>query len=115
LSDSQPEPDFTIARGDARAYLHRHPTVADVILVIEVAHSSLLRDQREKTRIYARAGVAVYWIINLVDRRVEVYTQPSGATAAPAYGNVQTFLPSDTISLVLDGNTLAIPVNELLP
>jgi Uma2 family endonuclease len=116
LPDSQPEPHFAVARGDARTYLTRHPTVADVGLVIEVADSSLLRDQREKTRIYARAGIAIYWIINLVDRRVEVYTQPSGPTPAPSYAALQSYLPGDAVPLVLDGNTVAtVPVDDLLP
>ncbi|MBO0699411.1 MAG: Uma2 family endonuclease, partial [Zavarzinella sp.] len=91
LTDSQPEPDFSVVRGNPRSFLTRHPTAADVGLLIEVADSSLLRDQRDKTRIYARGGIAVYWVINLVDRRVEVYAQPSGPTAVPAYGTFQTF------------------------
>src|SRR5262245_54256628 len=62
LSDSQPEPDFAIVRGNARTYLTRHPTPADVGIIIEVADSSLLRDQRDKTRIYARGGIPCYWI-----------------------------------------------------
>ena len=57
LTDSQPEPDFAIVRGSAADYENRHPGPADVGLVIEVADSSLLRDQRDKTRIYARAGI----------------------------------------------------------
>ena len=85
-------------------------------MIVEVADSSLLRDQREKTRIYARAGIPVYWIINLVDRRVEVYTQPSGPTAVPAYGAFQTYQPGDTVPLVLDGATVAsVPAADLLP
>jgi Uma2 family endonuclease len=72
LSDSQPEPDFAIVRGNPRSYLTRHPSAADAGQVIEVADSSLLRDQRDKTRIYARANIPVYWIINLVDQRIEV-------------------------------------------
>jgi Uma2 family endonuclease len=116
LSDSQPEPDFAIARGDAKTYLTRHPTVADVGLLIEVADSSLLRDQQDKTRIYARAGIPVYWIINLVDRRVEVYTQPSGPTAPPSYASVLAYQPGDDVPLVLDGVAVAtIPVSDLLP
>src|SRR5947209_5093975 len=91
LSDSQPEPDFAIVRGNARAYLARHPGPADIGLVIEVADSSLLRDQRDKTRIYARGGIPIYWIINLVDQRVEVYTQPSGSTSVPGYGSFQVY------------------------
>lgn len=116
FTDSQPEPDFAIVRGNARSFLARHPSTSDIGCLIEVADSSLLRDQRDKTRIYARAGIAIYWIVNLVDRRIEVYTQPSGPTAVPAYGAYQTFQPGDDVPLVIDGNTVAtVPVADLLP
>jgi Uma2 family endonuclease len=116
LADSQPEPDFAIVRGTARTYLARHPSAADVGLLIEVANTSLLRDQRDKTRIYARGGIPCYWIANLVDQRIEVFTQPSGPTAIPAYGSFQVYQPGDAVPLVLDGATVAtIPVAELLP
>ena len=116
LSDSQPEPDFAIFRGSVADYRNRHPGPADIGLVIEVADSSLLRDQRDKTRIYARGGIPCYWIINLVDQRIEVYTQPSGPTAVPVYGSFQTYQPGDTLPLVLDGNVVGnIAVSELLP
>jgi Uma2 family endonuclease len=116
LPDSQPEPDFAVARGDETTYLYRHPTAAEVGLVVEVADSSLDRDQAEKGRLYARADIPVYWIINLVDRRVEVYTQPSGPTPAPAYGSLVTYAPGDAVPLVLDGATVAtIPAADLLP
>ena len=116
LSDSQPEPNFAVVRGTARTYVARHPTAADTGLVVEVADSSLLRDQRDKTRIYARAGIPVYWIISLVDRRVEVYTQPSGPTAVPAYGAFQTYQPGDAEPLILDGVAVgSVPVADLLP
>jgi Uma2 family endonuclease len=115
LADSQPEPDFAVVRGDARTYLARHPGAADVGLVIEVADSSLLRDQRDKTRIYGRGGIPCYWIVNLVDRRIEVYTQPSGPTAVPTYGAFGVYQPGDAIPLVLDGATVgSVPVAELL-
>jgi Uma2 family endonuclease len=116
LPDSQPEPDGTVVRGNPRSYIARHPGPADVGLIIEVADSSLLRDQRDKTRIYARAGIVCYWIVNLVDHRIEVYTQPSGPTPVPAYGSVQIYQPGDDVPLILDGNTVAnVPVNDLLP
>ena len=116
LADSLPEPDFAIVRGAPRTYLARHPKGVDVALAIEVADSSLLRDRRDKTRIYARAGIPTYWIVNLVDNRIEVYTLPSGPTAAPAYGAFQTFAPGDVIPIVLDGvNVASVPVAELLP
>ncbi len=116
LADSQPEPDFSIVRGDARAYLSRHPGPADVGLIGEVAESSLLRDQRDKTRIYARGGIPYYWIVNLVDRRIEVYSQPSGPAAIPAYASFQLYQPGDAVPLVLDGSTVGtVPADELLP
>jgi Uma2 family endonuclease len=116
LTDSQPEPDFAIVRGDARTYMTRHPGPADVGLLIEVADLSLLRDQRDKMRIYARGSIQCYWIINLVDRRIEVYTQPSGPAAVPAYQAEQTFQAGDTVPLVLDGKTVAnLAVADLLP
>src|SRR5205085_3408921 len=62
LSDSQPEPDLAVVRGTPRTYLARHPGAADVGLLIEVADSSLLRDQRDKTRIYARGDIPCYWL-----------------------------------------------------
>jgi Uma2 family endonuclease len=116
FSDSQPEPDFSVVRGNPRSYLLRHPPASDVGLIIEVADSSLLRDQRDKTRIYARGGVPCYWIINLVDQRVEVYTQPSGPTAVPAYQTFQIYQHGYNIPLVLDGNPIgAMAVVDLLP
>src|SRR5262249_11162517 len=116
LADSQPEPDFALVRGAPRSFLTRHPAPADVGLIVEVADSSLLRDQRDKTRIYARGGIPCYWIVNLVDRRIEVYTQPSGPTAVPAYSTFQLYQPGDAVPLILDGNTVAtVPADELLP
>jgi Uma2 family endonuclease len=116
LSDSQPEPDFAIVRGTPRSYLTRHPGPADIGVVIEVADASLLRDQRDKTRIYARAGLPHYWIVNLVNQRIEVYSQPSGPVPVPTYLPSQTYQPGDDLPLVLDGVTVGtVPVAELLP
>jgi len=116
LADSQPEPDFALVRGSAADYENRHPGSADVGLVIEVADSSLLRDQRDKTRIYARGAIPCYWIVNLVDRRVEVYSQPTGPVAVPAYGSFQVYQPGDAVPLVLDGNAVGtVAAADLLP
>jgi Uma2 family endonuclease len=116
LRDSQPEPDLAVARGDENTYLTRHPTPADMGLVVEVADSSLLRDQRDKARIYARAAIACYWVVNLVDRQIEVHTAPSGPTAAPSYGSLIAYTAADAVPLVLDGTQVAtVPVTDLLP
>jgi Uma2 family endonuclease len=116
LPDSQPEPDFSVVRGDARTYFLRHPEPSDVGALMEVADASLLRDQRDKTRIYARANIPSYWILNLVDQRIEVYSRPSGPAAIPSYGAFQTYQPGDTIPLILDGSVVAnLAVSDLLP
>ena len=116
LDNSASEPDIAICREDPDDYITRHPTPADVGLLIEVADSSLLRDQRDKARIYARAAVACYWVVNLVERRVEVHTNPSGPTATPAYASVIAYAPGDAVPLVLDGVQVAtIPATDLLP
>ena len=116
LPDSDPEPDFAVVRGTARTYLTRHPTVADCGLVIEVADSSRDRDLKDKARIYARAAVAGYWVVNIPDRRVEVHTDPSGPTPLPAYATVTRYATGDLVPLVLDGVTVAhIPAADLIP
>jgi Uma2 family endonuclease len=116
LSDSEPEPDLAVVRGDERAYASRHPSPADVGLVIEVADSTLLGDRADKGRIYARAGRPIYWIINLIDRQVEVYSLPSSSSPSPAYGQRRDYGASDLVPLMLDGVLVAsIPVGDLLP
>ncbi len=115
LSSSEPEPDGAVVRGNARSY-SSHPGPADIGLVIEVADATLSGDRIDKGRIYARAGIACYWIVNLVDRQVEVYTAPSGLSASPAYAQRQDLHPGDDIPLTLNGVVAAsIPVRELLP
>ena len=116
LSDSEPEPDLAVVRGDERTYAARHPSPSDLGLVIEVADSTLLGDRADKGRIYARAGIAVYWIINLIDRQVEVYSSPSSSSAVPTYGQRIDYGAGDQLPLILDGGIVTnILVRELLP
>jgi Uma2 family endonuclease len=85
-------------------------------MLAEVSDSSLDRDRNDKGRIYARARIPIYWIINLFDRQVEVYTDPSGPTAAPAYAKRQIFKVGDAVPVMLDGALVgSIPVAELMP
>lgn len=116
LTESEPEPDLAVVRGDENRYLAHHPGPADIGLVIEVAEATLAGDRADKGRIYAQAGIPCYWIINLVDGQVEVYTGPSGPTAAPEYAHRHDLRVGADLALVLDGVTAAsIPVKELLP
>ena len=74
--NSEPEPDVVIARKKADNYLSAHPTVKDLILVIEISDSTLKYEKKVKLPLYAEAGINNYWIVNLVDRCLEVYSNP---------------------------------------
>lgn len=115
-ADSEPEPDISVVRGDTAELLDRHPGPAEIGLLVEVAEASLDRDRTWKKRIYAAAGISVYWIVNLVDRQIEVFTRPSGPSDRPDYATRQVFLPGDQVPVVLDGNELGrIAVQDVLP
>ena len=114
LVDSEPEPDLCAVRGTRRSFLARHPGPADVGLLVEVADSSLDRDRNEKQRVYALARIPNYWIVNLIDRQVEVHMSPD--VASGSYANQQVYSSGDSVPLALDGTVVAtIPVAELLP
>jgi Uma2 family endonuclease len=113
--DSAPEPDVTVVRGARADYRHEHP--ARPALAIEIAESSLAFDRSEKGSLYARAGIVDYWIVNLVDRLVEVYRQPARDAAAPygwRYTSVETFTPSGFVAPV-EAPAARIAVATLLP
>jgi Uma2 family endonuclease len=107
---SEPEPDAVVARGSYRDYALRHPGPADVTLVVEVADSSL-REDREMTSIYGGSGVPIYWIINLVDRHVEVYSTPYAA----GYESREVFRAGELVPLLIDGVEVGrIAVDDLI-
>lgn len=72
--ESEPEPDVVWVRN--KSYASQHPEPADVLLLIEVADSSLAFDRGEKLAIYAASGIPEYWIVNLVDRQIEIFRDP---------------------------------------
>ena len=114
--DSEPEPDLAVVRGEYADYLASHPGTADAGLLVEVADSTLSHDRGMKRRIYARAGFPVYWIVNLVDEIIEVYTLPSGPTEAPDYAQRQDFGLTESVPVLLNGVEVGkIAVREVLP
>jgi Uma2 family endonuclease len=113
--ESEPEPDIAVVRGGPRDYIASHPTHPD--LVVEVALASLALDRGEKASLYARAGVADYWIVNLVDHVLELYREPvpdpNGAYGW-RYPSVATLRRGASVTpLALPDS--AIPVPDLLP
>jgi Uma2 family endonuclease len=116
LPGSVPEPDGAVVRGQRRDYGGRLPDAADVALVVEVADSSLKSDRTLKKRLYAQVGIPVYWIVNLVDRRVEVYTSPASESSPADYSDHRDYLPSESVPVVLGHHEVArIAVAEILP
>jgi Putative restriction endonuclease len=101
--DTLPEPDLKVVRGRDVDYADVPPASA-VLLVVEVADSSLAPDRNEVLRKYAIEGMPVYWIANIPHRQIEVYRDPSGPSASPGYGSSAVFRPGQNVPVVLDGN-----------
>ncbi|HZW34426.1 MAG TPA: Uma2 family endonuclease [Isosphaeraceae bacterium] len=108
----EPEPDIAIIRGSDADYKHRKPGPADVALLVEVSDTTLSIDRGLKLSAYAREGIPVYWIVNLVDRQVEVHTGPGPA----GYAMRQDFQPGQHVPVVIGGQQCApIAVDSILP
>jgi hypothetical protein len=114
-SASEPEPDIVVAPGPEDNYDELHPTPSDTVLLVEVADASLAEDQGEKLRTYAASKVCLYWIVNLKDRRIEVYSEPRGGKN-PTYKRRSDYGLRDAVPVVVAGKQLGrIPVKDLLP
>jgi len=112
---SEPEPDVAVVRGTVRDYATSHPVAP--VLVVEVAVSSLAFDREHKASLYARAGRPEYWIVNLIDRVIEVRREPAPEPSAPYgwdYAYVDVLGPTGRVS-ALGTPAVEIPVADLLP
>src|SRR5438876_4153608 len=112
---SEPEPDVAVVRGELRDYLAAHPV--DPVLIVEVALSSFALDRRYKASLYARAGRPEYWIVNLVDRVLEVRRDPAPSASAPYgwdYGRMEALGVGDMVR-PLAAPAARIAVADLLP
>jgi Uma2 family endonuclease len=117
--DSMPEPDISVARGQIRDYEERDPGPVDVALVVEVSDTTLAADRRGEPRYcrgraltYGGGTIPVYWIVNVADRQLEVYSNPAdGAYPAPIILG-----ETDSVDLVIEGVVVGqIAVSDLLP
>ena len=115
MRDSEPEPDVAIARGPEEKYDTRHPGPKDLALIIEVADASLDYDREVKGPLYARDHIPIYWLVNVVDSRIEVYTDPK-AGKIPGYRQRRDYDVGQSVPLVLGNRVVAhLSVRELLP
>jgi hypothetical protein len=116
MDDGEPEPDLAVCPGPLGRYVHAHPRPAEVGLLIEISDSTLAYDRGPKLRDYARNGVARYWILNVTERQVEVFENPTGPTDSPTYRTQQIYKSGNLVPLMLREQPMeAIPVDELIP
>jgi Uma2 family endonuclease len=106
---SMPEPDLAVFRGDRSTFAQRHPRGDEAVLVVEIARTSL-RIDRAKASLYARAGVPVYWLIDVEGRRIQLHEQPQ---PNGDYALVRILGPEDEITP--PGLDLRWKVADLLP
>lgn len=92
---TEPQPDIAVLRWRDDFYVDSHPTPADVLLVIEVADSSLVMDLGMKARSYARAGIPEYWVFDLVKNEIVFHAQPENGV----YHEVRRVPPDESVSL----------------
>jgi Uma2 family endonuclease len=112
---SDPEPDLAVVGGGPRDYAAAHPTSA--LLIVEVADTSLAFDRTDKASLYAAAGILDYWIVNLIDRQLEIRRSPRPDHAQPfgaGYVILTVHSPSDVVA-PLSVPQAQIPVADLLP
>lgn len=92
---SEPQPDVVVARPRGDLYRRAHPTGADTLLVIEVAHSSLAIDRGIKVGLYARAGIVEYWLVDVDHQEIVVHRAPAGG----AYTDQRTLHAGDRLTI----------------
>jgi len=114
LEDSEPEPDLAVVRGTPDDH-EGHPTAQDLGLIIEVADSSLNYDEVVKKELYAFNGIVEYWIVNLPERQIQVYTEPFRVEGRADYRHQTIFVAGDAVPVVLDGREYGrITVSDIL-
>jgi Uma2 family endonuclease len=113
--DSEPDPDIAILQNRDDDYLSEHPSPSDILLLIEIADSTLNFDQKVKLLIYAEAGISDYWIFNLVGNCLEVYSEPyQDLQGKFGYRRKVIFLPNELVTLACFPD-LSLDLSQIFP
>lgn len=111
----RPEPDLIVARGPITRYREKHPRAAEIVLVIEVADASYARDRGVKWRRYAATGLPAYGILNLPEKRFELFTKPAGRGHSARYEEAIQYGIGEAFPVVIDGVEVGkVEVAELI-
>jgi hypothetical protein len=112
LDNTEPEPDLAIVLGNETDFDHQHPWAEAVKILVEVSDSTLATDRGWKASLYAKAGILVYWVVNIPDRRIEVYSQPESGQ----YLHRDDYGEDDSVPILLNDTVYGtIAVSEVLP
>lgn len=113
--DSEPEPDIAILKNKDDDYLNSHPTPQDVLLLIEIADSTLKYDQEIKLPLYAQGGISDYWIFNLIEKCLETYSEPyQDLQNKFGYRRKVIYLPNEIVTLPCFSE-LALDLSQIFP
>lgn len=107
---SEPEPDIAVVKVDPLDYADHHPTPSEVYLIIEVADSSLKLDCEIKAKAYSQAGIQDYWVLDVVNRQLHVFREPS-----PEGYKSKVVLTEDAVIAPLEFPDVQVAVLEMLP
>ena len=109
-ADTDPHPDVCVARGSIDTYDTRHPEPQDLVLVVEIADTSLKFDLTTKATLYAEAGIPEYWVLDVIQKQLHVLREPMDS----AYSSVQVLSDTARVLPILAPTTTDLPVHELL-
>ncbi|MDG3002435.1 Uma2 family endonuclease [Paludisphaera mucosa] len=110
------EPDVAVARGDLKDFRPSPPATSEAALIVEVCASTRTADYRDKVRLYASAGVPLYWVVDVDGRKIDAFSEPQGSGREAGYARQATFLEGQAAAVVLDGREVGrIDAKDLLP
>lgn len=109
-NSSEPEPDIAVVKIDPLDYADHHPTPSEVYLIIEVADSSLKYDREIKSKLYAQSGIADYWVLDVIDRKLHMFREPT----QEGYQS-EVILSQEASISPLQFPTLVIALQDILP
>ena len=99
-SDSEPQPDVAIVKNKQDNYLSSHPQPEDILLVMEIADSSLNYDRETKSSLYAEDNITYYWLFNLINHQLEMYSEPyQNQQGETGYRFKRIALPNEVVQL----------------
>jgi Uma2 family endonuclease len=107
---SEPEPDIAVVRIDPLDYADHHPTPSEVYLIIEVADSSFKYERQTKGKAYAKSGIADYWVLDVNERKLHVFREPT-----PEGYQSEVILSEEASLSPLQFPTFVIALQDMLP